>query len=86
MLQVRYVHLDDAHERNHLNRRYSTYVYFTGHRLSSGPHSLASVNRDQVDRGPSRSLSDRDAREQDDSFNRSLSNAEGTPEDKIGKY
>lgn len=42
--------------------------------------------RDQVDREPSRSLSDRDAREQDDSFNRSMSNAEGTPDDKIGRF
>lgn len=41
--------------------------------------------RDQTDREPSRSLSDRDAREQDDSFNRSMSNAEGTPDDKIGE-
>lgn len=60
------------------------YVLFTGHRLS-GQHSLASAHRDQVDREPRRSLSDRDARDQDDSFNRSLSNAEGTPDDKIGK-
>lgn len=57
---------------------------FTGHRLS-GQQSLASAHRDQVDREPRRSLSDRDARDQDDSFNRSLSNAEGTPDDKIGK-
>lgn len=35
-------------------------------------------------REPSRSLSDRDARE-GDSFNRSLSTTEGTPDDKIGK-
>lgn len=58
---------------------------FAGHRLS-GQHSLASTHRDHVEREPRRSLSDRDARDQDDSFNRSLSNAEGTPDDKIGKY
>lgn len=53
-------------------------------RMSGGQHSLGGSTRDQIEREPRRSLSDRDTREQDDSFNRSLSNAEGTPEDKIG--
>lgn len=52
-----------------------------------GQPSLSSNNRelyrDRGDREPSRSLSDRDPREQD-SFNRSLSTTEGTPDDKIG--
>lgn len=46
-------------------------------------HSRESY-RDRGDREPSRSLSDRDPREQD-SFNRSLSTNEETPDDKIGK-
>ncbi|XP_031621686.1 regulating synaptic membrane exocytosis protein 2 isoform X2 [Contarinia nasturtii] len=51
-----------------------------------GHQSLSSNNResyrDRNEREPSRSLSDRDPREQD-SFNRSLSTAEGTPDEKI---
>lgn len=54
-----------------------------------GPSGLSSHNResyrDRGDREPSRSLSDRDPREQD-SFNRSLSTNEGTPDDKIGMF
>lgn len=55
-------------------------------RGASGHQSLSSNRdsyRDRGDRVPSRSLSDRDPREQD-SFNRSLSTNEGTPDDKIG--
>lgn len=61
-------------------------------RGTSGQPSLSSNNResyrdrnDRGDRVPSRSLSDRDPREQD-SFNRSLSTTEGTPDDKIGWF
>lgn len=56
-------------------------------RSGSGQQSLPIRDsyRDRVDREPSRSLSDRDGREQD-SFNRSLSTNEGTPDDKIGTY
>lgn len=56
---------------------------------SRGQGNGGSGNRDSYRdrnelREPSRSLSDRDQRDPG-SFNRSLSNAEGTPEDKIGK-
>lgn len=64
----------------------STSVHNRG---SIGQPSLSSNNResyrDRGDRVPSRSLSDRDPREQD-SFNRSLSTTEGTPDDKIGMF
>lgn len=53
-------------------------------RRAIGHQSLSSNNRESY-REPSRSLSDRDQREQD-SFNRSLSTNEGTPDDKIGKF
>lgn len=83
-------HVDFAADQFRVRGQSKTERYFdmnsTGHRLSGGQHSLAGVSRDQVERGPSRSLSDRDAREQNDSFNRSLSNAEGTPDDKIGRF
>lgn len=55
----------------------------TNNRRAIGHQSLSSNNRESY-REPSRSLSDRDQREQD-SFNRSLSTNEGTPDDKIGK-
>lgn len=63
----------------------------SNNRSGAGQPSLSGIssNRDTYrdrsgEREPSRSLSDRDPREHDDSFNRSMSNAEGTPEDKIG--
>lgn len=55
-------------------------------RATSGQQGLSrDLYRNRMDREPSRSLSDRDGREQD-SFNRSLSTNEGTPDDKIGNY
>lgn len=51
-------------------------------RGAGGQHMLSGASNN---REPSRSLSDRDQREQD-SFNRSLSTTEGTPDDKIGNY
>lgn len=51
---------------------------------SRGAGGQQSLSGGCNNREPSRSLSDRDARE-GDSFNRSLSTTEGTPDDKIGK-
>lgn len=61
-------------------KQYSEYDYRLGSGNGRDPY------KDGRGRERDRNLSDRDSRDRDDSFNRSLSNTEGTPEDRNGNF